>query len=452
MGNPVTSRMDFARRYVTLVAVLLAGCAPPGGATPDLILVVMDTTRADRLGVYGNPESPSPRLDELARDGTVYGNAWSTASWTLPSHASIFTGLYPSAHGARITPDVDQDSLGENPPRLSSSAVTLAELLLDAGYHTAAIASAGWLAPEFGLLQGYQLQDAVNLRSLPANEVTDRAIAWLQGIPDGEPFHLMVNYFDPHDPAPPPGFHGRESLEPIEPPALDAERGAVLSDGQRAAYLDRYDGSIRFLDFHVGRLLDALRAAGRFDDAIIVVTADHGEHFGEHGAMGHGAWLYEEVLHVPLIVRMPGGRDAGARVDDPVSLVDLLPLVAREIGLPVPEGVEDHLPGAREIVLAEEYPTALLKKIFGARLDRDLVAGIRWPWKLIVSSAGGSELYRLDEDPDESTPLENPDVEREMIVEIEQTLRSLARTAPDPDAEPMSPELEIRLRELGYIE
>jgi arylsulfatase A-like enzyme len=440
------------RLFVTLLALWLACCGRTREA-PDVILVVMDTTRADRLGVYGNPRDVSPRLDAFARDGVVFRNAWSTASWTLPSHASMFTGLYPSAHGAHITPDVDQDSLGDNPPRLAASAVTLAELLAENGYRTGAVAGAGWLAPEFGLLQGYEMQDAENLRMLSADEITDRAIAWLETVPEQESLHLMVNYFDPHDPDPPEGFGGFPGEQvPVEPATLDAERGALVSEEQRSARVDRYDGSIRFVDFHIGRLFDALRVAGRYQNALIIVTADHGEHFGEHGALGHGAWLYEEVLHVPLLVHLPEGRDAGLEVEEPISHVDLLPLVASEVGFPLPEAVDSSAPGEPRVLLAEEFPSGTLKKLFGEHIDRDLVAGIRWPWKLIVSSTGTTELYRLDEDPGELTRVENQRVEAEIGREIQRTLESLQPTAPDHQPRPMSPESKARLRELGYLE
>jgi arylsulfatase A-like enzyme len=445
--------MRSKRLSITLLALLVVSCTRFEGRAPDVVLVVLDTTRADRLGVYGNPRDVSPHLDRFAGGAMLFRNAWSTSSWTLPAHASLFTGLYPSAHGARMTPDVDPDSLGDNPAYLASSAVTLAELLAAEGYRTAAFAAAGWLAPEFGLLQGYEVQDAENLRRIRADEITDRAIAWLREVPGQEPLHLLVNYFDPHDPLDPPeGFDDYPMAKhPLEAGARSPEGGVELSPGQLAARLDRYDGEIRFMDHHLGRLFEALQRAGRYDRSLTIVTADHGEHFGEHGAIGHGAWLYEEVLHVPLLIRLPGGRDGGREIDAPVSLVDILPLVAEVVGIDLPRQVNGQPLGERRFVLAEESPSPLLVEMLGEALDRDLVSGIRWPWKLIVSSRGESELYRLDEDPNESNQLTNPSVEADLRQEIERILGSLEPTPPDPHPPPMSPETRARLKALGYV-
>ncbi|MFQ5513638.1 MAG: sulfatase [Myxococcota bacterium] len=425
-----------------------------------MIVIVMDTTRADRLGPYGSERATTPRIDAFVRDCEVYDRAWSTSSWTLPAHASMLTGLYPTRHGAYNRPDRDPDSLGKNPPRLADSFETLAERLAAHGYHTAAFAGAGWLAPEFGLLQGYAVQDAENLRDIPAEELTTRALAWLDGVPPDEPLHLLVNYFDPHGPYEPPEgydvFPGAKDPPPakLDPAALaklTAEQLAVEFGKIMGPTLARYDGEILYTDDQIGRLLDHLRELGRYDEALIFIVADHGEGFGGHGVLGHGAWLYETVLRIPFIVHRPGGRGAGTRVVAPVSLVDMLPIVAEETGLELPADLDAVPVGERTLVLAEEMPSALFKKRM-KRLDRDLVAGIRWPFKLILNFPGPRELYRLDRDPREGENLADGAREAELEQRVLQAVSALEPAAAPEAPRPMSDTARERLRSLGYIE
>jgi len=411
---------------------------------------VLDTTRADRLGVYGNQRDVSPRIDALAREGEAYERAWSTASWTLPGHASLLTGQYPTRHGARMQSDVDADSRGDRPALLAEDVLTLAEILHAQGYATAAFAGAGWLAPEFGLLQGYDVQDAENYRTLPAAEITSRAVAWLDGVPADRPVHLLVNYFDAHWPYDPPKDfptfpRAHETLSAVPP-------GHPVPDVERPILLDRYDSAIRYVDHHVGRLFDALRRLGRYDGSLIVVTADHGEMLGEHGASGHGAWLYEGVLRIPLVVRRPGGRDGGRRIGTPVSIVDVLPLVLTELGLPVPDGIDGAAAGARDLVLAEEVPSPLFKNLdVEPSLDRDLLAAIRWPWKLVVPTRGRPELYRLDDDPAERRDVADGDEERRLAADLAAARAAIPEKKPDRTG-PLSDRARENLRALGYLE
>jgi len=441
-----------ARVAILLLGALAAAC---GGSRPrDVVLIVTDTTRADRLSVYGHTRATSPRLEALARDGVVFERAWSTASWTLPAHASLLTGQFPTAHGAHMTPETDADSNGEHPAHLREEAVTLAELLRERGYRTAAFAGAGWLSPEFGLLQGYEVKDAENNRTLPAANITNRALRWLEGLADDEPMHLLVNYFDPHwpyEPEPPFDRHAKSSAHVAIPSLGELLGGKKTTPEQRARMLDLYDGEIEYMDAHIGRLLDGLRALGRYDDALIVVIADHGELFGEHGDIGHGAWLWEELVRVPLIVKYPGNRRAGEREQAVVSTVDVARWVADETGLELPRDASGVAIGERELALAEEFPSQLFVKLGGETMQRDLVAGVHWPWKLVASSEGQADLFRLEADPRESAPVAD-DAEREALRALISELRSTL-VAPEVDrSRRMSPEAEARLRELGYVE
>jgi arylsulfatase A-like enzyme len=463
--------MSTAGLRAPLVAIALiccAGCSgemAEGTPRPDVVLVTLDTTRADHLGCYGYSRNVTPELDRFALEAVLYRAAWSTASWTLPAHASILTGKHPSSHGAHVNSASGDLSLANAVPdqrfadlkvnRLGEQAVTLAELLDAAGYETAAIVGGPWLAPVFGLLQGYALADAEvsTLAGRAADQLTDRAIAWIRGVPRERPLHLLLNYFEPHWPyEPPPGYDDLPGAQsPIEVSAAEVNDGATLDEAQRRAYLARYDGEIRFMDHHFGRLVDALREAGRFDGALIVVTADHGESFGEHGLMSHGPWLYEEILRVPLLIHFPGGRGAGTAVDAPVSLVDLLPLIAEAIGVPVPPGVEGVPPGRRELVLAESSRDAHWVRAHGARFDQELAAGIRWPWKLIVSDRGAQELFRLDEDPGELLDRAGEAAAADLRSAID---AARARLVPPPPTSPtgVDPQTLDLLRDLGYAE
>jgi arylsulfatase A-like enzyme len=458
------------RRHLGSVAMFLAlacpsllGCSRP--SPPDVILVTLDTTRADHIGAYGYPRQISPEIDRFARDAVLFRHAWSTAPWTLPAHASIFTGKYPTSHGAHFNAAGGDATLADalrNPVfeqfkanRLGEEQVTLAELLQQAGYDTAAFVGGPWLSPVFGLLQGYALQDAAidSVVGRRADELTDRAIAWMRQVPRGRPLHLLINYFDPHSPFdPPPGYDDLPlSKVPLVVTEAQVNQGRALPPQQRAAYIDRYDGEIRFMDHHFARLLEALREAGRYEGAVIVVVADHGESFGEHGLMGHARALYEDVLHVPLIVRFPGGRDAGTERDETVSVADLLLVIGREAGLSLPAGVESVPLGQRHIVLAECYKNPYAAEHSGPRFDRDLLAGIQWPWKLILPSRGVPELYRLDDDPGELRDRSADPVAVGLRTALQAAHAELK--PPESSAVPaMSPEARERLRSLGYMQ
>jgi arylsulfatase A-like enzyme len=444
--------------------VLAIGCgAPPR----DVIVLTLDTTRNDHLGVYGYPFPISPRLDGLARDAVVFDHAWSTAPWTLPAHASMLTGKHPTSHGAHFAAERGDSNLGEavNDPelrgvkanRLPDSQVTLAELLRARGYATAVFAGGPWLSPPFGLLQGYERRDA-DVREIggrSASELTDAALAWLAGVPEGRPLHMLVNYYDPHMPyepddadlVPTSAYADAASLE-NEPPG-PRRRLEHLNIRLRR----RYDGEIRGMDRHLGRLLDGLKAAGRYDEAMIVVVGDHGELLGEHGLYAHPVWHYEELLRVPLLVKFPFGRGAGTRVEGPISVVDLLPMIAAELDLDLPDDVEGLPVGERALVVAESFQDPHAIAMLGPEYDRALATGIRWPWKLVTSSAGPPQLFQLVEDPGEQRDraAEEPDVVASIQAALDAARSAMA--APQPAApSDLDATTVDRLRELGYVE
>jgi len=449
-------------------AALAAATFIACGAAPrpsDVILVTLDTTRADHLSVYGYERALTPSLDRLARDSVTFTRAWSTSAWTLPAHASIVTGRRPSSHGAdaglaKDHPPLESETspgylAGLPPYPLDESATTLAELLAAKGYATSAFIGGPYLLPRFGLLQGYEHRDV----ALPpdgkrrADALTDAAIAWLEQWPRERPVHMLVNYFDPHTPyAPPPGYDDLpRARDPLRSPDLEVLAGATLSPEERSAYVDRYDGEIRFMDFHLGRLLAALARLGRFDHALLIVVGDHGELFGEHGLLQHGHALYEPLIRVPLIIHFPTGRERGRVRDDTVSVIDLLPLVARELGLALPAEVEGVALGARAVAFAELRRNAHFVRRHGAAFDRDLQAVVRWPWQLIASDSGEFEVHRLDRGPGASGDLPSAsdrlDLWRSLTAERASLRPAVRATRP---AE-LTPELRESLRALGYL-
>jgi arylsulfatase A-like enzyme len=432
---------------------------------PPVVLITLDTTRVDHLSCYGYERKTTPRLDAFAARAVRFDRAWSTSSWTLPAHASLFTGYYPSRHGA------DYDSRGTavlgdvlampvarlmRAGKLADRFTTLAELLAARGYRTGAFVAGPWLHRSFGLLQGFERQDDAvsSFGGRPATQITAAARAWLDGIGPEQPYFLFANYFEPHAPYEPIGRYP-EFPRAGEPLSIDYDalmRGTVvLDEDTRAVLRDHYDAEIRDMDQALGELIEAVLARPGGERTLIIVTADHGEALGEEGRLGHGFWLSEELTRIPLLVRYPGDRDAGRQREDPIQLVDVLPLLAPELDFALPEGLDGVPPGARHAAFAElrrEITTALR---FGAAYDRDLQTVVRWPDKLQRSDDGRETLLRLSE----STLHEQPQPMTDAAAPLQALLDAHARRAPKaPVHTPATVDVQTleALRQLGYIE
>jgi len=364
-----------------------------------VLLVTLDTTRVDRLTSYGYERETSPKLDALAKQSVVYDRAWSTSAWTLPAHASLFTGLFPSSHFAQFDLQGEELRHGFHAHGLAPEFVTLAELLAERGYQTAAFVGGPWLQREFGALQGFAtIQDEVPARTgRNGGELTDDALAWLETSNADAPLFLFVNYFDPHYPyAPPAGsqtFPGSSAKVP-ENWTLRALAGQGIPPKMLEALEARYDAEIHYMDSQLGRLLEefSARAGG---NSLVIVTADHGESFGEGGFYLHNGSLNEEVTRVPLVVRYPNGRGAGTRSLAAVQLTDVAAIVANETGLELPPETDALLPGERATVHLALKRNSFLVESFGERYNRDLHVVIEWPHKLVVPTPGTPRLSRL---------------------------------------------------------
>lgn len=457
--------LDLAPRVDDVVT----GVPPPAG-TPDVVLVTLDTTRADHLSTYGYDRDTSPNLTRLARDGVLYRDARSPAGWTLPGHASIMTGLYPSSHGAQLTgswlggESIDGRRQVAHP--LAASHATLAELLRDRGYRTGGfVANFSYLYRDYGLAQGFGVYDdapgvllraelpAVRLIRLarpafgvkpyrPARDVNAAALAWLDAAGRDRPSFAFLNYMEPHQPwvAEAPHDQWARAVPGAWTLARTNLYTHVVRDVPEATarfVRGNYDGQIAAMDAALGELIDALEARGRYDDALIVVTADHGELLGEHSEMGHmGRTLYEPLLRVPLVVKYPRGRRTSAVVEHPVQLVDLVATIVEETGARLPAEVEGAgLAAERRLVYAEEGINPFLVAEYGGFYDRAMRVVYDGSYKLLSTSRGRRMLFDLASDPGEEHDLAGAQPER--LAQLEALLaartQAVASAAPTID-------------------
>ncbi len=396
-----------------------------------MLLITLDTTRRDRLGCYGYSRKTSPNLDALAERSQVFDRAVAASSWTLPSHASLFTGKFSSSHGADYDPDGPlrltqaipgpEEWAGYRASGLPPGETTLALRLREQGYETAAVVGGPWMKRVFGLDRGFETYDDEGIGDVNgrlASEVTTAALELL-GRGGDRPLFLFLNYFDPHGPYEAPSPFGG---------SLGAEPG------------DRYDEEILYMDHHLGRLLDGIEDRGIFDDSLIVVTADHGELLGEHGKMGHGATLFEEEIHVPFVVKHPGHEGPSGRSVEPVHHVDVLPLVLELTGLSTSARAPRPL-------LAEANPLTFMSSEGSWRA---LYLGRR---KLLWNSLGNHRLYDLETDPREENDLSGADPA--LLAETLGLLQKVLASLPPPGAAGppaiLDEETLKALRGLGYV-
>jgi len=411
------------RRHLLQVIVLVAVCvgsAPPiDSVVPSgLVVITLDTTRADRLPTYGFAGVATPTLDRLAGEGVVFDSVESVAPLTLPAHASLFTGLYPHHHGVR-------DNAA---PPLAPVHKTLAQTLRTRGFRTAAFVGSMVLGRDRGLASGFEVYgDGGRAGSppphrRPARDVVDDACAWIRDIDDG-PFFLWVHLYD---------AHASQTL-PVE---------------YRRAYGDNYEGAIAYMDSQIARLLDAMREKHLLARSAIVVTGDHGESLGEHGEREHGIFLYEGATHVPLIVYGPG--TPAKRVNDVTSLVDVLPTVLDLLGITLGGPIDGRslAPALRGVEVPDRavYAESMYAKRFGWSPLRMVRNG-----NLKFIDAPRQELYDLRTDPLEERDLAN--VLPATVADMWARLSDLAAETTGQPAEraAIAPETLRGLAALGYV-
>jgi arylsulfatase A-like enzyme len=441
------------------------GSEPSRAPHPNIVLIVVDTLRADHLGSYGYERPTSPAIDALAEDAIRFERAYSSAPWTKPSVASMFTGLHPSSHAVL--------HLDRNLPE---SATTLAERLRDAGYATGAVISHDLIGSEFGFDQGFDHfleTEARGHRHMSTDAVTQQAEALIDTLrADASQFFLFVHYFDPHFAYlhhPKYGFAGKR------PPRVHWRRGITglrlldpPPDAGEIAYLESvYDEEIAMTDSGIGRLLDSLRSRALFDDALIVLTSDHGEEFYEHGWLGHTIGVTEELVHVPLIIRMPGGIDSGKVVKEPVSLVALSATVADIAGIALPAGsvqadsmthdgivLETHegTPVFIEVDFEAAFKSTRLRNQFPPNHQ---LAVVRGRHKLVMNKlTGEAALYDVVRDPTEDHDIatSEPTLTAELLAEAKRQLSEVRLVTLPVDERGLTAEQTDALKGLGYLE
>lgn len=444
---------------------------------PNVILISIDTLRADRLGSYGYTRPTSPNLDRLAEQGVRFESVTTQSPWTSPAHATMLTSRFPSSHGvnqsfARFSENNGSfRTLHEDTPTLASS-------LRSIGYETLAFVGGGTVSQALGFSIGFDAFDEAH-RGL-SDELLERLRAVLSRSGQQNPFFLFLHTFEVHAP-----YSHTRFAEPLMTP----DQKAAIEDFQRGRYMGElsklllqnglllpeitsalYDGGIRFTDEFLGRLFSTLRNFGLYDDTLIVVTSDHGEEFAEHDAArfydAHCATLWEEAIEIPLILKPPKAMGLSGVITTPVQLVDLLPTVLDLVGAPIPSTAQGrslapllrgHDQDAPQTLISEatcqgpEWKALRrgpLKYISTYEVEGEERSGV--PGKLLDQM-----LFDLSADPGEKVNLveREPALARELRSTLEGRLEELSRAAPDqPATEKIDPELRRALEALGYIE
>jgi arylsulfatase A-like enzyme len=489
----------------------LAGCAPPDGSAdsrPNILLIVIDALRADHLGCYGYERETSPTLDRLAASGVIFENAFAPSSTTAISMASLFTSLHPVQHGVRYSTVFRQPHLGREEDHegipvqvqaLNEKLTTLAEILSAQEYKTMGVMTNPFLRESLGFSQGFGSYEGGDLK---ADEVVDRFLEWMEKS-DNSPFFSFLHFIDvhsPYRPGPPYNtmFHSgegglsQEALREILNRSVDAgvppseimkQRGLPLNPEYIEKIIGLYDGEIRLVDDSLGHLFHRLETAGILNNTVIAITADHGEEFMNHGRIGHGVFLYDGLIRVPLILVLPRGSASGRRVRESVSLLDLMPTLLELGGVPVPDGLSGR--SLAPLILPETRETWESHPVFGEQNTRNarkvsirtdhykLIRTFRFePIESEVPSDDGGEkmldglmrerklqrvrieLFDLTGDPDESNDIsaDHPDVVNELLTRLDAHLEGLASRVPiDNLWKEIDPEMEERLKSLGYL-
>ncbi len=436
---------------------------------PSIIFVLVDTLRPDYLGAYGFAGDVSPGLDAFAREAVLFERAFAQAPWTKPSIASLFTSLHPETHRVLTHRGRYGDAAGVAPTTdaLADEATTLAESLHAAGYATAAFVANPWLLAEHGFGQGFEVYRGPDAMPIPAHRLLRLAREWLATRDAKHPFFLYLHFMDVHGPyrAPKADYEAVRQSPTLGPsrPMSEAERARLRTYLLRAPWAQsdqavdvrewraRYAAGVRVLDRQLGRFLEELEKSGALDRSIVVVTSDHGEELADRGGWDHGHGLDDHQLHVPLLVRLPGGALGGRRVSDVVSLVDVMPTLLAWAGVPVPASAQgrDLTPVMRGDA-TEERPTFA----GGVKWNPELRSVRTAEWKLIEDGRSGTaRLFDLARDPEERTDVAatRPDVATELASKLAEHRRKLA-AAPSlaPAKVEVSGDMQKRLEALGY--
>jgi len=448
---------------------------------PNVVLIVLDTARADRFSYLGCDRATTPYIDTLASEGAVYTQAFATTFWTLPTHASIFTGLYPSQAGAT------SETL-----QLPDSNITIAEMLQQHGYNTISFSCNAWISKERGFAKGFDAFGEMwrpTIQTIKAGDfatpetvATDKITAWLSSTGKQKPFFLFANLNSAHLPYDPPKpFLDRFLRHDYDTPDIDRiiEINGIwrhltgnmkLSDTDFDIMNDLYDGVVAVGDYCVEKIIESLKRLDLLDDTLVIIMSDHGENLGEHGMIDHMFCMHDTTLHIPLILRYPGRFASGSRNDDLVSQIDIAPTILEVCNIPAGSTLLDPEQMSlasqdreiRKFVFAEnERPVSGLKLV--KRMDPDYdtseidcqmrVIRTRQD-KLIWSVDVDKELYNMSADPGELINIAADDPAR--VKKLHKILKVWMQEIAQPGEIPTfisndKESMEI-LRTLGYVE
>jgi arylsulfatase A-like enzyme len=442
---------------LAVMALAWQGCSGTPPATeaplPSIVVVTIDTLRADHLGAYGYFRGTSPNLDALAKEGVLFSRAVTTMATTLPSHLALWTSRYPLQTG------VLQNG---NRFKLQNEAGTqvrlLAEMLKDLGYTTAGFVSATPVKKYTGIGVGFDSWGEPNDSSRDADVTVRQALDWLEAAPP-EPFLLWIHLFDPHKPWAPPAPY--DSAFTTDQGLLDflwSRKMPDPTDPEIQAIHNAYDGEILFADTEIGRVFAYLRDSGKLANTALVVAGDHGEGLGQHNLMTHGE-IYNEQLFVPLMMRFPDRLGLnGRRIDSLVSLTDVLPTLVDNLSLPISESDRAQFVGLNALLASFHREYAFAQRVYGPK--RNWGKGEKYSlvgddWKYNYSTRDLDELYDMRRDAHETANLAG--VEREVAGRLKHELLGVIDELTKADEQfqvevETSEDVQRELRSLGYIQ
>lgn len=454
-GGVKTSSADFE-----VLPIAASPSAPPPSERrklPNVLIVTIDTQRADHLGCYGYSRDTSPTIDALAKEALLFENCLAPLAQTVPSHMSLFTAVYPNEHG--VVANLEKQEKRDISYELAPGLKLVAGAFADMGYQTLGFVSAEPVKRESGLSRGFSVwsQPPPDVDKVPGSDTNRRILAYLDGHSLERPFFMWIHYFDPHRTYDPPApfdamFTSDEKLEQYIKERGFSDFGERKEEKLRNTReeMNLYDGETRFADAKIGEIFDKLKTLGAWDDLVVVLTADHGEGLGQHGVPGHcDIWM--EQLHVPLIMRIPGKPPR--RVAAPISIVDVLPtLAALEPRLPL-SAILKQSTGA-DVLADEDASRPVYGQIPGEKpVESVLVDG----WRYIVHPKLGDMLFNLKSDPFELKNVirEFPDRAeslRKLLASISKRQHEYGATVGAGQKKELSPERASGLGDLGYID
>ncbi|MCZ6747439.1 MAG: sulfatase [Acidobacteria bacterium] len=461
--------------FLTVVA-LLGGTAQVSlagaGSRPNIILVIADTLRADHLGTYGYFRPTTPHLDHLATESVLFENAFTVMPHTLPAHLALFTSRYPREMGVLMN---GQTYAGQFP--------TLAQHLQEAGYNTAAFVSSLAVKGKFGLDRGFDIYVDSTHHKPPGTVALTSFRDWL-GSRQEQPFFAWIHLMEPHVPYAPPrdlanrfrsdaGLRAWVQRKGIAPaPTWGATIDKIVVTQRKTPArstpflnnLNLYDAETLSVDQVIGELMAALKARDLDQDSLIMILSDHGEGLGQHGYYFHGLYLYEEQLQIPLLIRLPGGRHAGRRIAEPVSLLDILPTVSSLLDLKPGDGLRGR--NLLPLMAGKQAGEFNRRPLFAESREyppRRALSPEHWTsvrrfsvrdgsWKLIRATSGEAELYDLAADQNELADLheENPAVARRLGRVLDKWLAKIPK-GEAAGTDNLTDEDRRRLKSLGYV-